>query len=109
MTENEQIMKMRLEILKDTTNSKFDDVFKIKLEDAKYIALSTLYPFDMDKDDLPERYTNWQVRCAIELYRLIGQEGFSSYQENGLSWSKASDYVSSSLMNELVPNVGVPK
>lgn len=109
MTTDEQIKKMRLEILGDVANDKFDDVFKIKLEDAKWLALDMLYPFDKDKQVLPDRYSNWQVRCAIELYNAIGQEGYVSYAENGLSYTKASGLISTSLMNEITPYAGVPK
>ena len=109
MTEEEQLKKMRLEVLNDINNQEFDEIFKIKLLDAKYIALNTLYPFHKEITELPDRYKNWQVRCAIELYNAIGEEGYLSYSENGLSYTKATDLISKSLMNELIPRAGVPK
>lgn len=109
MTEENQIKKMRLEILKDVENSKLDEIFKLKLEDAKWVALDTLYPFNKEIIELPERYSNWQVRCAIELYNAMGQEGYSSYAENGLSYTKTGGLVSTTLMNELTPKADIPR
>lgn len=108
MTEQEQLEKMRLEILNDVKNTSKDDIFKVKLNDAKWIALDVLYPFNKEITELPIRYQNWQTRCAIELYKLI-DEGYTSYGENGLSWTKASDYLSQGLMNELTPKADIPR
>ena len=107
--ENTLINRMRLEILGNIEDTSQDELFNIKLEDAKWIALDTLYPFDNEVTKLPEKYKNWQVRCAIELYNAIGQEGYIKYAENGLSWEKASDLVSSKLMNELTPKADIPR
>lgn len=108
MTDELQIKRMRLEILNDVEDSTKDEIFKVKLNDAKWIALDALYPFNNEITELPERYKNWQVRCAIELYKLI-EEGYLSYSENSLSWSKASDYLPKELMKELIPKADVPR
>lgn len=105
-----QLKKMRLKVLNNITDTSKDELFKVMLEDAKHIALNTLFPFDLEQEELPERIENvWVVRCAIELYNQIGQEGYISYSENGLSWTKDSSLVSYKLMSELTPKVGVPK
>ncbi|MCI9585260.1 MAG: hypothetical protein HFH45_01330 [Bacilli bacterium] len=109
MTEEQQLQKMRLEILEDINDTSKDDLFKSKLIDAKYIALDTLYPFNKEITELPDRYTNWQTRCAIELYNSMGQEGYISYSENGLSYTKADGLISKSLLNELTPKADVPR
>lgn len=111
MSESEKIIEMRIELLQDATDESCDDVFKIKLKQAKYIALETLYPFDKDIDELPQRVNDsWQIRCAIELYNQQGTEGYSQYSENGLSWSKAGGgLISRELMEELVPKADVPR
>ena len=49
MSQEEQLKKMRLEILGDVTNQSKDDVFKLKLDDAEVVALNTLYPYDLTK------------------------------------------------------------
>lgn len=111
MDELMQLQKMRLEILNDINDESKDDIFKMKLFDAKIIALNTLFPFHDTKVDIDEnnvRLRDWQVRCAIELYNKIGNENISSYSENGLSVTFLEGVISSSLLKELVPKVGVP-
>ena len=106
---NEQIIKMRREILNDSTDESCDDIFQDKLNDAKDIFLNRVYPFDKTITDMPERYKGWQTRCAIELYRLDDDGDFTSYSENGLSWTRDTSGLSSKLLNELPPaQAGVP-
>lgn len=109
MSEEEQLKKMRLEILGDVSDESKDDVFKIKLDDAEVVALNTLYPYDNTKTEIDannKRLRNWQTRCAIELYKKMGTTNVQSYSENGLSVSFMSGLISSELMRELVPNAG---
>lgn len=102
---------MRLEILEDSSNTSEDEIFKIKLNDAKYEYLRLVYPFNPEMEELSnDRAKNWQTKCAIELYNLIGAEGLVSYSENGLSESKDKSGLSQDLLNELPPaKAGVPK
>ena len=105
-----QIERMRREILGDKNNPELDDTFKDRLEDAKLVFLNRVYPFDKDKNEIPARYTGWQTRCAIELHYLVEDGDFSSYAENGLSWSKDGSGLSSKLLEELPPpQAGVPR
>ena len=108
--ETKQLEEMRLEILETISDSSKDDIFKLKLKQAKYIALETLYPFDKKINELPARIQeDWQVRCAIELYNKMGEEGYISYSENGLSYQKSSGLISKELMQELLPKADVPR
>lgn len=102
---------MRLEILEDATNESEDDIFKIKLEDAKYEYLKLVYPYNPEIEELPnDRARNWQTKCAIELYNLMGDENVIQYSENGLSETKAKAGLSQDLLNSLPPaKAGVPK
>lgn len=112
MNVEEQLNKMRLEILGDIADKSKDDIFKLKLGDAEIVALDTLYPYDLTKTELDKtnkRLKNWQTRCAIELYRKMGTTNIQSYSENGMSVSYMSGLISTELMNELVPKAGVPK
>ena len=52
MSQEQQLQKMRLEILGDSTNNTKDDVFNSKLDDAEVVALNTLYPYDLTKTEL---------------------------------------------------------
>jgi len=105
MSEQRQIEKMRLEILSDITDKTMDEVFKSKLEDAETIALDALYPYDNTISRLPNdrRLRNWQVRCAIELYKKSGTTNVQSYSENGLTVTYMTGLLSKELLNELSP------
>ena len=111
MSKDEQLKKMRLKILGDVTQTNKDTEFKDKLDDAEVVALNALFPSDLTIETLPDnkRIKNWQVRCAIELYKAEQRIGYQSYSENGLSVSFLTSLVSPDLMNELFPRVGVPK
>ena len=111
MSNSELINIMRLEILGDVNDDSKDDIFTIMLNNAKIVALDTLYPYNKEIEYLPynKRLKNWQVRCAIELYKKIGTTNVQSYSENGLSVTFLTDLVSRSLMSELIPKAGVIK
>ena len=82
-------------------------VLKRLLEDSKYVALSLRYPYqDYSDMELPKKYNNWQLRCAVEIYQSIGTEGIKSYSENGLNWTRDSGYISYDLRSEIEPLVG---
>ena len=106
-----QLLEMRMEILNNSDDTSKDDLFKLRLKQAKYIALDTLYPYDLTKEDLPIRIAkDWQVRCAIELYGATKRKGIQSYSENGLSVSYLTSLISNDLMRELTPpKAGLPK
>ena len=104
-----QLQKMRREILGNINDTSLDDIFKDKLEDAKLVFLDKVYPFDKDISEIPKRYIGWQTRCAIELYNIQEDGDFTSYSENGLSWSKENSGLSLKLIEELPPpQAGVP-
>ena len=113
MSQEEQLKKMRLEILGDVTNQSKDDVFKLKLDDAEIVALNTLYPYDLTKTTIDaknnKRLANWQTRCATGLYKAMERIGYQSYSENGLSVQFLTSLLSSDLLGELVPKAGIPK
>lgn len=91
--------------------SNFEMIIEDLIEASKHIALSLKYPFleDYSNIKVPTKYQNWQYRCCIELHKLAGKEGIISYSENGLSWSKLTDGLPKSLLEEIIPRVGVPK
>ena len=112
MSQEEQLTKMRLEIIGDVADTTKDEVFKLKLDDAEIVALNTLYPYDLTKTELDrtnKRLANWQTRCAIELHKAMERIGVQAYSENGLSVTFLTSLISSDLLNELIPKAGVPR
>lgn len=96
--------------LTSITDDSYDDIFTLLLKQAKYIALGTLYPFDLEKNELPDRIKeDWQVRCACELFDKLDSSNVQSYSENGLSITYFTGLLSSELINELTPKAGVPR
>ena len=110
MSNEEMLIKMRISILGNSDDTDLDDMFLEKLDDARSIALYTMYPFDFDAE-LPNnwRMKSWLVRCAIELYNKKDSENVQSYSENGISVSYLSGLISKTLLDELIPKAGVPK
>lgn len=104
---------MRLEILGDSSDASLDDIFEIRLADAKMFYLNAVYPFNHTITEMPddERALIWQVRCAIELYNL-NKDGLSNaimYSENGLQIQFSKAGLSRDLIAQLPPpRAGVP-
>lgn len=101
---------MRLEILEDIEDNSHDDIFKLKLKNAKFEYLGLVYPYNPEIEELPnDRAKNWQTKCAIEMYNMSGDENIIQYSENGLSETRAKAGISEDLLNELPPaKAGVP-
>lgn len=92
------------------SNEEYEKIIDQLLEDSKNIALSDLYPFeDWSEKELPKKLYNWQIRACIEISNFLGKEGLISYSENGLSYSRLRDGMSSDLQNEIMPNAGYIK
>lgn len=107
-----QKLKSRIKYDKDIFGGflNYQKVINDLLEDSKFIALATLYPYqDYSLMVLPPKYNNWQIRACIELYNMADKAAFISYSENGINFSKLTDGLSINLMNELTPRVGIPK
>ena len=105
-----QLKRMRREILSNSSDKSRDDIFKDRIDDAKFVFLDRVYPYDKDISEVPARYNNWISRCAIELYNLSEDGDYSSYSENALAWTRAEIGLSKKLLAELPPpQAGVPK
>lgn len=111
----QQLLEMRIIAfqngkLDSPTDTSNDLIFELMLKRAKYIALGTLYPYDLEITELPQRIKeDWQVRCACELFDKLDNSNVQSYSENGLAISYFTDLLPESLMKELTPKAGVPK
>lgn len=107
ISDEAKLIKMRTTILGNSSDTSQDGLFNIMLDNAKCIALYTLFPYD-DNAQLPNtwRMDMWLVRCAIELYSKKDSMNVQSYSENGISVSYLSGFVSKGLLNELIPKAG---
>ena len=105
-------LKKRIPYDEETHESKelYEQYLNSLLEDTKDIALNHLYPFLVERPELPSRYYGWQLRACEEINETAGFRGLKSYSENGLSFSKATDgMLSLSIINELIPYAGIPE
>lgn len=108
----EEVLKRRIVFNQNIfgTRNNYNLIIQDLLEDSKYIALATLFPYeDYSAMELPTKHNNWQIRACIELYNMADKAMFVNYKENGIDFQKLSDGLSISLMNELIPRVGIPK
>lgn len=73
------------------------------------ILLSTLYPFDTEKElsDIPQRKESWLIRCVIEQIDRMGMSSAIGYSENGIKVSFDRTQVSQGLIDEIVPIGGI--
>ena len=109
--EEQQLKEMRIEILENSSDTSQDEKFKKMLKKAKNRYLNLVYPYNREITELPDdRAKDWQTDCAIELYKLDGDENLTSYSENGLSESYGKAGLSEGLLSQLPPaKAGVPK
>lgn len=71
---------------------------------AKEALLNTLFPFDLSKNEVPERYEMKLLEVMEEIIELGNMRHYTSYQENGVSWRK--DYSGLSSLSDVTPFAG---
>ena len=98
----------------DQGNYPDDGTLNDCLDTAKAAILNRRYPFgDWPVDEetgeavLEARYSDLQVRCAVDVYNKKGAEGETAHSENGISRSYESAWVSETLLQEVTPFAGV--
>lgn len=99
MTENDYI-----EYFKDKYDyiSYYDLKMTYKL--AKERIINTLYPFDDSKTEVPPKYEMKVIEVMEELIDTSNMRHFTSYSENGVSWSKMTTDLES--LQDLTPHAG---
>lgn len=97
----------QLEKLKKRINDDNCILLNELLESAKNIILAKRYPCSDYPKNLENRYKDLQVRIAVDLYNKLGAEGELAHSENGVSRSYGAENVSTDLLKEIVPKVGV--
>lgn len=84
-----------------------DDAIGSYLLSAKNVVLSRLYPFDLEKEDIPTRYDTNVIEIAVYLFYKEGAEGQLSHSENGVNRSYASADVPEDMLRGITPFAGV--
>lgn len=80
-----------------------ENVLEEMLESAKNIIMSIRFPYGSWPDELENRYLDLQVRIAEDMFNRIGASGQKTHNENGVSRSWGSEWVSEQLLKEIVP------
>lgn len=89
------------ELLDNPSDS--DSVLQFYLDNARDIICEL-----RNSDIVESKYSNTQIKIAIELYNKRGAEGQTSHTENGISRNYESADVSPSLLREITPMVKTP-
>lgn len=81
------------------------DLLDAYIQDATDLCKNTLYPFSQQTppDTLPDRYSSWIARAALEMISKIGGEGETEHSENGVTRYYSAGTVSKELLAELTP------
>lgn len=82
------------------------EILEEMLESAKDIILSLRFPFGGTPDEVEPQYRGLQIQIAEDLYNRIGASGQLSHSENSINRSWGSEWVSSSLLMQIVPKCG---
>lgn len=98
-----------LDRLKKRTGETNEAILLDCMESAKAAIQSRRYPYGNAPAELEERFIDLQFRCALDLYNKIGAEGQLSHDENGISRTYESSWISEQLLSEVVPFCGVSK
>ena len=91
-------------------SEKYPYIDVLDIEDAIEAALFVLS--ELKKDDISNlmpKYKNWVYRAAIEFIERSGMSSVLAYSENNYTVSFDRTQLSSGLIRELTPKVGVPK
>ena len=107
MTEVEKLSMLRVMVGQPNEGDWADDVLILYLNIAGRKILNRAYPYDDTVTDVPRRYDYLQCDIANYLLNKRGAEGQTSHSENGISRAYASADVPESMLNEVVPHVGV--
>lgn len=71
---------------------------------AKEEVLNTLFPFNDEITEVPPRYEMKVLEAMEEIIEIGNMRHYTSYQENGVSWSK--DYSGLSCLKDITPYAG---
>jgi hypothetical protein len=97
-----------LKALLNITGPELNDLLDVYLDVAANKIITRAFPYDDTVTAVPARYELLQCEIAAYLYNKRGAEGETRHAENGTDRSYENADVPASLMNQIVPAVGVP-
>lgn len=95
-----------LKVLLGVTDTSEDQLLLTFLSLAEEKILERLYPYNVEKNELPQRYNGKQLEIAVYLYNKQGAEGQTAHSENGISRTYESADVPESMLRGIAPFVG---
>ena len=107
MTEVEKLSLLRIMVGQPNEGDWADDVLISYLTIAGRKIINRAYPYDDAITEVPRRYGYLQCEIACYLLNRRGSEGQVSHSENGINRSYESADVPESMLNEVIPHVGV--
>ena len=107
MTEVEKLSLLRIMVGQPNEGDWADDVLVSYLAIAGRKIINRAYPYDDTITEVPRRYGYLQCDVACYLLNRRGSEGQISHSENGINRSYESADVPESMLNEVIPHVGV--
>ena len=97
----------KITLLKAMTGETDDSVLSTYLSIAGDKVCRRAYPFDKEVTIVPDQYAYVQVEIAVYLLNKRGSEGKTATSENGISSTYENGDVPVSLLQEIVPFVGL--
>lgn len=91
----------------DKTDDNFDSIAITYLAMAADKVLNRLYPYRQDERAVPKRYYGNVVEIALFMLYKRGAEGETRHTENGIDRAYENGDVPESLLDHIVPFVGV--
>ena len=95
-----------LERLTLRTGETDENLLNDLIETAKNAILSRRFPYGELPDTVEPRYEDLQFRIALDLYNKQGAEGEKVHNENGISRTFESSWISDQLLSEVTPKAG---
>lgn len=98
-------LKLRLEADSAGEEIPSDAVLLDCMETAKSAILARRHQVTQGEwpDELPKRYLDLQFRIVLEMVNKMGAEGEIAHNENGVSRTYQSAWISDELLREVVP------
>lgn len=102
-------IKEKLDFIKKTVgdfDNSLDEMIISYLDIAGVTICRKVYPFDLTKNEVPEKYALKQCEVAIFLMNKQGAEGETYHAENGVIRTYGDPNVPASMLKEVIPFAG---